>query len=269
VQPQTIELLGTNTVSPSSCNVLIVAGPTQAIPDLELDKIDQYLEQGGRLLALFNSGSLNKDTGLEKLFTKWGVAVGNNVVIDPEHSPTSSMDELIVSAFSDKHPITNPLLLYGIEFMRPRTVGDIKSRTQAADAPKVTIIAASGVQSFLKEDPSHRHSLPLAVAVEKGAIKDVVTERGTTRIVVIGDSYCFANRLIESESYNNRDFAWYAINWLLDRPQLLGALGPRPVAEYRLVMTKAQLQSAEWILLAGMPGVVLALGTLVWFGRRR
>ncbi len=268
VQPQAIELLGTNSLSPANCNLLVVAGPTEVIPALELEKVDQYLEQGGRLLALFNFGSVNKDTGLEKLLAKWGVAVGNNVVIDPEHSLDPGMKEMIVSGFST-HPITNPLLRDGIELMSPRTISEIESRTKAADAPKVTKIAASGAQSFLQADPLRRQPFSLAVAAEKGAIKDVVTERGTTRIVVIGDSYCFANRLIDVESWKNHDFAWYTINWLLDRPQLLGALGPRPVAEYRLLMTKAQLQSAEWILLAGMPGVVLVLGTLVWFGRRR
>lgn len=66
----------------------------------------------------------------------------------------------------------------------------------------------------------------------------------------------------------NRDFAGLAANWLLDRTQLLEGLGPRPVSEYRLVMTKKQLQSAQWILLGAMPGGVLVLGTLVWLRRR-
>src|ERR1041384_8071 len=220
------------------------------------------------MLAIFNSGSLNKETGLEKLLaTKWGVAVGNNVVVDPDKSPRPG--ELIVSAFS-AHPITNPLLLYGIDLMRPRPIGASKSRNQAADAPKVTPLAASSDNSFLQDDPLRKpQAFHVAVAVEKGAIKDVVTERGTTRIVVLGDSFCFANPLLNSETWKNRDFAGYVVNWLLDRPQLLNELGPRPVAEYRLVMTKAQLQSAEWILLAGMPGFVMVLGTLVWFRRRR
>ena len=38
----------------------------------------------------------------------------------------------------------------------------------------------------------------------------------------------------------NRDFAGYAVNWLLDRPTLLKGIGPRPVAEFRLMMTRQQ-----------------------------
>ena len=43
------------------------------------------------------------------------------------------------------------------------------------------------------------------VAVEKGAIKDVITERGSTRMVVVGDSLFLGNHQIDSAA--NRDFA--------------------------------------------------------------
>ena len=56
---------------------------------------------------------------------------------------------------------------------------------------------------------------------------------------------------------------------LLDRTQLLPGLGPQPMKEYRLIMTKTQLQQAEWILLGGLPGAVLLTGGLVWLRRRR
>jgi hypothetical protein len=104
------------------------------------------------------------------------------------------------------------------------------------------------------------------VAVEKGAIKDVITERGSTRMVVVGDSLFLGNLQIESAA--NRDFAGNALNWLLERTQLLTGLGPRPITEYRIVMTKAQLQQAQWLLLGALPGAVLLLGGLVWLRRR-
>ena len=53
IQVEPLSLLGTNTV-PMDCNLLVIAGPRETIPDLELEKIEQYLNQGGRLLALFN-----------------------------------------------------------------------------------------------------------------------------------------------------------------------------------------------------------------------
>ena len=108
---------------------------------------------------------------------------------------------------------------------------------------------------------------PLMVAVEKGAIKDVITERGSTRMVVVGDSLFLGNLQIDSAA--NRDFAAAAVNWLLERTQLLAGVGPRPITQYKIVMTQAQLHQAQWVLLGGLPGCVLVLGGLVWLRRRR
>jgi hypothetical protein len=265
----TLSLVGTNPI-PLDCNLLVIAGPRNRIPEPELEKIDQYLTQGGRLLVLFNFNSLNNETGLEPILAKWGVTVGNNAVSDPEHSPSTTRlgEELVVSAFG-KHPLVAPLLGGGLDLIQPRTISGLKARTEAADAPQVLEIAFSGQNSFLLGDPLRRpyQYLPLMAAVEKGAIKGVITERGTTRIVVGGDSFFLDNALLDS--YSNRDFAGYLANWLLDRPQLLEGLSPRNVQDYKVVTTDAQMQSAQLILLGGMPGSVLVLGGLVWLRRRR
>ena len=106
----------------------------------------------------------------------------------------------------------------------------------------------------------------MAVAVEKGRVPGVITDRGSTRLVVVGDSVFLGNHQIESAG--NRDFLGYAVNWLLERTQLMQGLGPRPVTEFRLAMTQSQLHRLQWILLAAMPGAVLLLGGLVWLRRR-
>ena len=268
-----LKLLGTNTVPPN-CNLLIIAGPTTSIPDSELEKIEAYLAEGGRLLALFNANSLDDRTGmdrafgLERVLAKWGVEVHDVVISDPQHSDTGS--DVVVSAFTS-HDIVNPLLGAGtgLDLIRPRPVSRrLSPSAQAADAPKVEAVAYSSPQAYLEGDPNkEHHQFPLIVTVEKGAIKDVIAERGTTKMVVVGDSLFLSNQ--EIEKLGNRDFAGYAVDWLLERGQLLHGPGPRPLNIFQIVMTKAQLQNTEWILLGGMPGAVLVLGGLVWLKRRR
>lgn len=266
VQVDSLSLSGTNPI-PADCNLLIIAGPTTAFAEQELDKVEQYLNQGGRLFALFNFLALrNGDTGLEKLLGKWGVDVTSNIVVDKDNSITGS--DVIVQKFSANHPVVNPLLEMQLHLILPRSVGKVRARTPPVDAPQAEEIAFSGPNSVVQSgDPKTKRAFPLITAVEKGAIKGVVTERGTTRLIVAGDSIFLGNKQIDSAA--NRDFAAFASNWLLDRPQLLEDLGPRPVTEYRLIMTRTQLQAAEWLLLGGMPGVALLLGCLIWVRRRR
>jgi hypothetical protein len=40
------------------------------------------------------------------------------------------------------------------------------------------------------------------------------------------------------------------------------------VSEFKIIMTRSQLKSAYLILLGGMPGAALLIGTLVWLRRR-
>jgi hypothetical protein len=263
-------LLGTNTVPPD-CSLLVIAGPTAAMDNEELQKIDQYLNQGGRLLALFNFMSVDKESGaersrLDRLLAKWGVQVGSKAIIDPERTTQRTGSDMVVDHFG-KHPIVSSLADFRLHVILPRSVSKLSERPQSADAPRVEEIAFTGPKAFEGTDVAHPKQFPLMVAIEKGAIKDVVTERGLTRIVVAGDSIFLAN--LEITSMANRDFAANAVNWLLERPQLLQGVGPRPIREYRVVMSARQSVQARWLLLGAMPGAVLLFGTLVWFRRRR
>src|SRR5207245_3116687 len=137
---------------------------------------------------------------------------------DPQNAALGA--DIIVRAFVP-HPVVEPLIGSGLYLIRPRAVSKLNPSTQAADAPRVQEIAFSGPKAF-GADPSQPQRFPFIAAVEKGAIKGVITERGTTRMVIAGDSCFLANGPIRSAA--NRDFAGFALNWLLDRTQLLEGL---------------------------------------------
>jgi hypothetical protein len=251
---------------PTNCDLLIIPGPRESIPPTELTKIEQYLDRSGsRLMVLLDASGLNRQAGLENILAKWGVRVGNKIVADPK---CYSKDEgvIVVSAFS-VHPVVSPIFEQqtGICLVRPRPVLKVTSRGQPADAPHVQELAFTSDQGCFEGDETHKGQIPLMVAVEK-SIPGVATDRGPTRLLVLGDSFCLANNCIRL--LGNHNFAAYAVNWLTDRSHLV-QIPPNPMADYTVYMTKSQLQSTELILLAGMPGGVLFLGMLVWLRRRR
>jgi hypothetical protein len=265
INVQPLSLLGSNNV-PMDCHLLIIPGSRDKLSQPELDKIEQYVNQGGRLFALFNGISAAKETGLEKILAKWGVDVGASTVVDYENFATKPGTDVIVRDFSN-HQIVNPLLTSGLYLARPRPIMKIKSGVPA-DQARVEELAFSSPKSVLTDNLNAAPKrYPLIVAVEKSSIQGVSPERGTTRMVVVGDSLFLANYTIESAA--NRDFLGYVVNWLLDRTQLLEAIGPRAINEYRLVMSPLQLQRAQWIMLGGLPGSVLLLGGLVCLRRRK
>jgi hypothetical protein len=264
IKVQPLELLGDSPV-PAECNLLIIAGPRTMFSNLELQKIDQYLSQVGRLLVLLDYSSIQKPTGIEDILKQWGVNVGADVVQDPKN--TTSGQDVIVYNFS-QHPVVNPLTRLALQLILPRPVSHVNWQNPPADAPKVDELAFSGPDSVLAGERGETpHSYPLMAAVEQSPVKGVANPRGTMRMIVVGDSFFLGNRQIESGA--NRDFAGYAVNWLLDRPTLLEGIGPRPVTEFRLIMTRAQQRNARWLLLGALPGGILMLGGLAWLRRRK
>jgi hypothetical protein len=259
-----LQLAGDNPI-PDDCNLLIIAGPRTAFSEAELQKIAQYLQQGGRLFMLFNYFSLQHPTGLEPILKQWGVNAKSDVVQDPKN--TTSGKDVIVYSFSP-HPAINPLTQLAIQMILPRPISKVDWKNPPANAPKVDELAFSGPASTLQDDPTAApRSYPLMAAVEQKPVPGVANARGTTRLIVVGDSFFLDNQMIEAGA--NRDFAGYAANWLLDRTVLLEGIGPRPVTEYRLTITREQLTQVRWLLLAALPGGVLVFGWLVWLVRRK
>jgi hypothetical protein len=259
-----LELLGDAEV-PLDCSLLIVAAPIRALADPELQKIDKYLAQGGRLLALFNYASIARPTGLEPILQRWGVNVGTSYVKD---APNSLAEQMVVVRKFNPKTFVNPLAQLAVEMVLPRPVEKLIRDNPSASAPQVEELAASSETSTLASDPAAPpRGYSLIATVEQKPVAGVTNPRGNTRMVVAGDSLFLDNQIIDAAA--NRDFLNYSINWLLDRQELLAGIGPRPVTEFRLQVTRQQQQQLNWLLLGALPGGVLIFGWLVWLVRRK
>lgn len=260
---------------PEDCGLLIIAGPRDPLERAELDKIGKYLNQGGRLFALPSYyRSSHHSTGLERLLSDWGVTLGEDSVMDPPNALTTY--DLICTNYSS-HAIVKPLQTRRLYLVAARSVWPPRAAS-SADAPRVQILFATGPAGYTasafatdglpRVNPARdqKGTIPLAVAVEKGSIQGVSADRGSTRIVVVGESIFLGNETIVKAA--NIEFASLAINWLLDRPEHLGGIATKPIKEYRILLTNSQMTQVRWILLIVLPGAVLLAGFLVWMRRR-
>jgi hypothetical protein len=263
ISADALVLVGTNTVPPD-CNLLIVAGPRTPMLQSELDQIDRYLNEGGRMLALFNFTTTNINIGLEKILAQWGVNVGTNVVIDPLFTSPDAPGSDVLAFFFAQHPAVNPLTGSKLRLIMPRMISRSELPSPATDGRRADEIIFTGPTAYqLNVTGQQRTNLPLAVAVEATTPK----EHGSTRILVVGESFFLNNKFIDVGA--NREFAHFAINWLVERDFMLKGVGSKPVDEYRMLVTEGQMRAAQWLLLAAMPGAVLLFGGLVWLRRRK
>ena len=253
--------LTANTDVPDDCNLLVIAAPGAPFEEVEVQKLEKYLREGGRLFVLFGTGSLEHVTNLEPLLQRWGVRAARDYVKDPESS-----DSGVFVASYGKHPVTDSLPPLSLKLYVPRPVN--KASLPNTSPLQVDELLYSSENSLLAEDRTAAPAkYPLACAVEQKAVAGVVNPRGNARILVTGDAIFLGNTAIETGS--NRDFLNAAVNWLVDRPQLVAGIGPRSITEFRLLLTDHQQQQLRWLLLGALPGGVLFLGWLVWLVRRQ
>lgn len=260
---------------PDDCDLLIIAGPKEKFLPTELDRLEQYLNQGGRMLISFNFRAAQTFTGLEPLLGQWGVVVGMNLIEDQERQVSGTGQ---ATARYGAHPITGPL--YGVNLLSwyPRTIAEFTDAAPGQLGANVTELVFTGTNAIVYTQFNNdglpvstgrdaRTEFPIAVAVEKGGVPGVnATRGGVTRMVVIGDSFMFGNLILNQQA--NRDFANQAINWLVDRSELMTGIGPRPMQEHQLALMPAQLKTVRFILIAGMPMSALLVGLMVWIRRR-
>jgi hypothetical protein len=208
---------------------------------------------------------------LVNLAMKWGVDVGENLVFDMANGQAGSQGNLLVSEFGS-HPVVNPLQRSRLGLIMPRTIKGRSVGTSGADAPNVkellltsnkavAVRKAKGVA--VPEGSSGIHSL--AVAVEKGTIQGINADRGTTRIVVVGDSFFLGNGDLGIDNGANRDFARNALNWLLSR-DVFGGITSQPMAEYQS-NDSTRNENRAMDVARGIARNGLFVGWLVWLRR--
>ena len=285
---------------PDDASVVIIAGPTIDYLPGEIDVLREYLESGGKALFLLDPPSdpeTTDQTALLSLVTEWGIAVGNDVVVD-----ASGVGQLLgadatvpVAATYPPHPITDNFGLL-TAFPLARSVAPALASTSGRAAQTFietserswaeTDMAelASGEVTPGGDDTEGPISIGAAVslAIERddaetpaddgvAAEDDAETEGDEeapapeARLAVIGDSDFVTNGVLGIQG--NKDLALNTIDWLAQQENLI-SIRPRQPEDRRITLTADQQWRVQVMALFMIPAAVIGLGLLTWYRRR-
>ena len=261
---------------PDDISALVIAGPEKRLESTEIEMIEDYLAQGGRVMVLIDA---LKHTGLDPMLRRWGVALSQDFVLDPANTLKGS--DVYVRTYYE-HPITLRLANTGsgVRFFLPRSVEPLKSPEESAgeDRPTVAELVITSKKSWSETQVNQttakydegtgdrRGPICLAVAVERGTPQESLdVQIAPSRLVVIGDADFASNGALTG---GDQDFFMSALNWLIDRGQQI-AIDPKPLEEVRLALTEKQLTRLFWLNVVGIPFVAVLLGLSIWFRRRK
>ncbi len=256
---------------PQDTDLVVIAGPRYRFSDPELSVLDEYLNSGGRLLALFHFNGLSNPSGVEEWLRNWGLDVGRNIIEDVSLRLGS---DLAVMNFAD-HPVTTPLVKaeLGLQMYLPRTVMPLPAPNRTGFGLAFT--SPEGIarpyrpagSASIRTPRGSSGPLPVLAAVEIPiAEPNPDGETKTARILAAGDSSFWGNHRIHQ--LGNRDFLTLTTGWLTDQFGLIQGIGPQPLYRFQLPVTDRQLGYLAGIMLGLGPGSALAVGLIVWWRQR-
>ncbi len=299
------ESLGASSV-PEGVELIAIVGPVGNFVQPEIDLLESFLQAGGRLLVLLDptlspAGGL-VTTGLESLLGRYGIEVGNDIVVDPANPlPFFGADTIYVTSYGS-HPITRSLA----QAQLPTILSLARSVTPAEsiEGYAITELVETSAEGWGESDLDNLGSIqldegdlagPVSIGVAlaatgddgaaggdaSGELPDETTEavdidspesdggseqnRGE-RIVVLGDATFATNAQLQN--VGNLTLLSNTLNWLAEREALV-AIAPKTPESIRLSLTSSEMRRIFWFVVLGLPLAVIAVGVAIHQRRKR
>lgn len=258
-----IDLLQAQAI-PDDAAAIIIAGPQVPLGDQEIQILDKYVTEGGRLLLLLNPNPRQRIR--QFLADRW-MTIEEGTVIDVSSHVSPNKDTPLVPRNRSQYGLTETYFP-GVTALLPMD--------GVPDTVELIPLAWTSRESWLEKnfisgqepefDPEEDRKGSLAVAVSISIFNnDGINESGETRIVVIGDSDFASNRHFLNG--NNSDLFLTAVNWLTAGEDIISV--DRKVLPIRqLILDPEEARFLHFSSIGLLPILLLLAGAFLWWRRR-
>ena len=276
---------------PDECKMLYIISPVDDFTAEEIDRLDNYLDNGGSVqLALEPYSYLPR---LEEYLKEWGITVNDDIIVegDPNYSTTDAQSGLdIIFPQADQIDINKDLLEGGSRMrlfsMLCRSVtfeqdmlGEITCeralRTTRYGIAYHMLYDEEGNFTGLSDGEQGTYALAMYLEKPVGANYDK-----TARLLVAGSSsfwgvsqyaagagFTLAGLLNEGSFGNNRFFVGSTYE-MIGRNSTRLTISSKSLTYTRLVMTETQQVMYRIIFCFALPIIILIGGIIIWLRRR-
>ena len=246
------------TDSLEALDLLIIASPSTDFSSDEVEKLDQFLAGGGRMMVFLaaNAGQL---PNLNEFLTEWGISPTGTVVA--EKLQYVDGEPLHIVPIYASHDITRYFADNQIYLVMPNTqaleqvfVSQAGIRTQKLLYSTDRAYAAQG-------DAGEGAPFTLAMTAEKEL------ESGRARIFVAGSQHMYDDDLLYQDSYSNGKFLSQVMSWCTETESSV-SIPPKQLNDASISITLGQVLTLALLLVIALPVGTLIYGFVVYRRRR-
>ncbi|AGH44027.1 hypothetical protein C427_1918 [Paraglaciecola psychrophila 170] len=273
-------MLGISQSIPADCDVLIIAGPKNALTLSEETLISDYLTKGGDALFLIehtvitspdkplSKDQLNQNPSLNAILNQWGLDVQSDIVVDFTNHIGDDVGSPATKNYG-RHKALTEGLDYTF-YVRPRSIRVLPQR-RASIKHAVIVSTASTENSWaetnrtldIQFDPNTDTTGPVPfayVVIEEKNAAQQANKLSDTRLIVFTDTDFLSNVYINQ--YSNAQMGVNLVNWLaeLDYKTFISA---KEIKVERLNLTSKQTRQVMVILFL-LPFIFVIAGLVVW-----
>lgn len=275
---------------PEDAKVVALLEPRRELSEREAELLLAYLRRGGRVFVnvSYYDQPAEWNPRLAALLAPLGLELGEDLVchmiVDPNRpnqllSSTPAVRTLAVTGLSPSHPVTKPLLRIGrtpvlrdAREIRPLTVPPAGVRVDATllRTGQYAWIEPRSADGVPAPAPSYRGDQKGLGERSLGAVVEVEPPDGAADPKRVGrlalvSGIAFVNLAMQ----HNGDLGLNLLQWLAERKELVQVRGNTFRSRGLAHVTQPQFDRLFWLLVAYVPGGLLALGLLVLWRRSR
>ncbi|SER35771.1 ABC-type uncharacterized transport system involved in gliding motility, auxiliary component [Nitrosomonas sp. Nm51] len=246
---------------PADADMLLIASPQTDLLPGEVDKLLEYIDNGGNLLWLADQESLR---GLMPLTEKLHLIMTPGVVIDPQAEQLKAPVTFALGTGYGKHAITQGFNYITVFPFARQIVINENEKWRAVSLVEVAHngwvkLSADDNYTF---DPQEDVAGPVTIAV---ALSRDVDDR-EQRVIVVGSGHFLANMYLGNG--NNLDFGINLFNWLSGDEEMI-TIQPRATLDSHLMLTDTELTVIVIFFLFVLPIIFLSSGVVIWWRRKK
>ena len=273
-------MLGITQSIPENCDVLIIAGPKNALTSNEETLISDYLIKGGDALFLIehtlvttpdkplSKEKLQKNPSLNTILNQWGLDVQSDIVVDLTNHVGDDVGSPATKNYG-RHKALTEGLDYTF-YVRPRSLRVLPQR-RASIKHAVIVSTASTENSWaetnraldIQFDPNTDTMGPVPfayVVIEDKNAGLQGKKTSDTRLIVFSDADFLSNVYVNQ--YSNAQMGLNLVNWLAELDYKI-FVSAKEIKVERLNLTSKQTRQVIVILIL-LPFLFVIVGLVVW-----